>query len=91
MIHLRFVVQKEIVIEETKKKKIRKNFIQGEINEYDHDHAMIKVVSSMFKKQKLFFVNVGASAQSFCLLVVDWNQTNTFVVLCHSVIVRQDF
>ena len=37
IIHVRFVVWKEIVIEEKKKKKIGKNFIQGEINEYDHD------------------------------------------------------
>ena len=37
MIHVRFVVSKKIVIEEKKIKKIRKNFIQGEINEYDHD------------------------------------------------------
>ena len=36
MIHMRFVVYKEIVTEE-KKKKMRKNFIQSEINEYDHD------------------------------------------------------
>ena len=37
-----------------KKKKIKKNFIQGRINEYDHD----KGGSSMFKKHKLFFINI---------------------------------
>ena len=35
MIHMRFVVEKKVVIEEKKKK--RKKFIQGEINEYNHD------------------------------------------------------
>ena len=41
-----------------KKEKIRKNFIQGEINEYDHD--ILKFVSSMFKKHNFFFANVGS-------------------------------
>ena len=36
MILVRFLVLKERVIEE-KKEKNKKNFIQGEINEHDHD------------------------------------------------------
>ena len=38
-----------------RKKKQKKIIIQGETNEYDHD----KVGSSMLKKHKLFFGNVG--------------------------------
>ena len=38
-----------------KKKKIRKIFIQSEIN-----MTMTKVVSSMSKKHKLFFINVDS-------------------------------
>ena len=59
MIHLRFVVWKYIpvVIEEKKEKKKRTNSIQGGINEYDHDKFR---KYSMFKKHKLFFINIGS-------------------------------